>query len=377
MKTKLIVIGGFLGAGKTTLLREMARKLTQQGCAVGMITNDQAPDLVDTAILTGSGMGVLEVAGSCFCCNFHGFEAAIQSLIDKRADIILAEPVGSCTDLAATIMQPIKDRRPDVDLAPLTVLASPDHVREALGKTGSAMHDSAVYILGLQMAEADYLLLNKVDLLSAAGRAELVTLLREAFPGKPVGEISARTGEGVDTWLAGLSSAEPGRHIVDVDYDRYAEGEAVLGWLNAAIELEAVEGETDFFAPALALMQTLHQDFRERSAEIGHVKVIVESGGSNRVTNLTSLAGEVLAVDRSPLAGASARLILNARVQMPAEDLEAVARRAIGSLSGGAVKASATTFRCLTPGRPQPTYRYAAGEDRRAAGRLPLPEPQP
>ena len=54
-------------------------------------------------------------------------------------------------------MQPLKDRRPDIDLAALTVLASPDHVREALRQTGSPMHDSAVYILGLQMAESDHL----------------------------------------------------------------------------------------------------------------------------------------------------------------------------------------------------------------------------
>ena len=211
MNTKLIVIGGFLGAGKTTLLREVARRLTQQGKAVGLITNDQAPDLVDTAILTGSGMGVMEVSGSCFCCNFPGFEQAIQSLVDQRADIILAEPVGSCTDLAATIMQPLKDRRPDIDLAPLTVLASPDHVREALGKAVSAMHENAVYILGLQMAESDHLLLNKVDLLDAAERAELLSLLRDAFPAKTVGEISVahRAMGSMPGWQASFAAARP------------------------------------------------------------------------------------------------------------------------------------------------------------------------
>ncbi len=359
MKTRLIVVGGFLGAGKTTLLREVARRLTQRSNAVGLITNDQAPDLVDTAILTGSGMGIMEVAGSCFCCNFPGLEQAIQSLVDRRADIILAEPVGSCTDLAATIMQPLIDRCPSIDLAPLTVLASPDQVRVALRKTASAMHDSAIYILGLQMVESDYLLLNKVDLLDAAGRAETSALLREAFPAKPIGEISARTGEGIDAWLATvLRGGEPGQNIVDVDYDRYAEGEAVLGWLNASIQLESAAGETDFFKPTLALMESLHREFRASSSEIGHLKAIVQSGSRQRTANLTSLNGDIIAPDRSPLSGTVAQLILNARVQMPAPDLEIIARRAIDGLSGEAVVASATTFRCLTPGRPRPTYRY-------------------
>ncbi len=57
MKTKLILVGGFLGAGKTTLLWEAARRLGAAGQAVGLITNDQAPDLVDTAFLSRSGAG--------------------------------------------------------------------------------------------------------------------------------------------------------------------------------------------------------------------------------------------------------------------------------------------------------------------------------
>ena len=108
--TKLILVGGFLGSGKTTLLKKVAHRLSHRGRCVGVIVNDQAPGLVDTAILSGCPCGVKEVAGSCFCCDYHAFEAACQSLIDEGAEIILAEPVGSCTDLAATILQPLKER---------------------------------------------------------------------------------------------------------------------------------------------------------------------------------------------------------------------------------------------------------------------------
>ena len=34
-----------------------------------------------------------------------------------------------------------------------------------------------------------------------------------------------------------LSGGSAGTHITEVDYDRYAHGEAVLGWLHAAVEL--------------------------------------------------------------------------------------------------------------------------------------------
>ena len=135
--TRLILVGGFLAAGKTTLLWEAARRLAARGEKVGLITNDQAPDLVDTRWLEHAGMavadggigdvGVAEVAGSCFCCNFAGLIDASQRLADTlHADVLIAEPVGSCTDLSATILQPLKEKfSRQFALAPLSVLADP------------------------------------------------------------------------------------------------------------------------------------------------------------------------------------------------------------------------------------------------------------
>lgn len=51
MRTKVIFTGGFLGAGKTTFLYSVAKKLHKQGLKVGLITNDQADELVDTVFL--------------------------------------------------------------------------------------------------------------------------------------------------------------------------------------------------------------------------------------------------------------------------------------------------------------------------------------
>jgi G3E family GTPase len=48
MTTRLVIVGGFLGAGKTTLLLTAARRLTEQGYRVGLLTNDQGADLVET-----------------------------------------------------------------------------------------------------------------------------------------------------------------------------------------------------------------------------------------------------------------------------------------------------------------------------------------
>jgi G3E family GTPase len=359
MGTKLVIVGGFLGSGKTTLLWQAAQRLSAQNHTVGLITNDQAPDLVDTALLARSHSGVREVAGSCFCCNFEGLTDAMRSLIKDQADIVIAEPVGSCTDLSATILQPMKDKHPEIDLAPLTVLVDPNRVREVLNQTDSLLHSSALYILRLQMEEADCILLNKIDTLSAEERRAMSGLLRTAFPAATVAEISARSGEGVDAWLASaLRGGESGQRIADVDYDRYAEGEAVLGWLNAVIDLQSRLSFSEFTKPTLDLLERLHGSLRQRNAEIGHLKAMLESGGETRDASVTRLGGSISGRDLSPLAASTAKLILNVRAQTPPAILESLTREALSHFSNETIVASVRTLRCLMPGRPQPTYRY-------------------
>ena len=126
-QVQLILAGGFLGAGKTTLLERTARRLMEQGRRVGLVTNDQAPELVDSEMLRQGRLAVAEVAGSCFCCNFNGLVDALKKLgAEGRVDVVLAEPVGSCADLSATILQPLKKfLKSEVRVSPLTVLADP------------------------------------------------------------------------------------------------------------------------------------------------------------------------------------------------------------------------------------------------------------
>ena len=109
-RLRFILIGGFLGAGKTTTIARLARHYLDRGQRVGLVTNDQAQDLVDTNSLRAQGFPVEEVAGACFCCRFDDLVGKVTQLQQgERPDVILAEPVGSCTDLVATVVQPLRD----------------------------------------------------------------------------------------------------------------------------------------------------------------------------------------------------------------------------------------------------------------------------
>ena len=352
MIDKLILIGGFLGSGKTTLLAEAAKRLAKQDKSVGLITNDQAPELVDTRLLTGIGKGVSEVAGSCFCCNFNGFTDAVQSLAGQGAKIVIAEPVGSCTDLSATIMNPLKKFHADWNLAPLTVLVDPTRLPEIFGDAKSSVDPDALYIMELQLAEADRILVSKSDFLLDAEKRNLQTMLEKKYSGKKIGFISSKTGDGVDAWLSEIQTATgAGTTIVPVDYDRYAHGEAVLGWLNATATVAA---NTDGKKLLTDFLMAFHAEIKKSTSEVGHVKMSLNVNGEEWVGNLTNLKGNIDVRETEAKQG-GAMMTINARVQMSPEALETLVRNLCGAFN-----ITIDSLRCLMPGRPNPTHRFAA-----------------
>jgi G3E family GTPase len=361
MPIPLVIVGGFLGAGKTTLLWQAARRLSAQGLRVGLITNDQAENLVDTGLLLRQGLDVREVTGSCFCCNFPALlDAAVTLEHRLHADVLVAEPVGSCADLSATILQPLKDRYArDFRLARLSVVADPLRIEAALFPPVTDLHPSAAYIVRKQLEEADLIVLNKADLLSPADASALRARVEAAFPETEVLLVSAQSGQGVDDWLASTQKdGSVGRRILDIDYDTYAEGEAVLGWLNADIALAATGKAADWRSFSEALVGSLREAFQRRDAAVGHVKILLSSGSETLSANLTRARGSVCVrgdVSRS----SSAELIVNARAEVSPEELEKAVRAAVAAAGGTGIKATFRALRSLRPGRPRPTYRYA------------------
>ncbi|MDR0698574.1 MAG: cobalamin synthesis protein P47K, partial [Tannerella sp.] len=327
--TKIIFAGGFLGAGKTTLLWEAAQRLMKKGLRVGLITNDQAPELVDTVLLSQQGLKVAEVSGSCFCCNFNGLTDAINKVSDETvADVIIAEPVGSCTDLSATIMQPLKQNwKTQLSVAPLTVLADPERLIPILDGKPADLHVDAAYIFRKQLEESDIILITKTDTLEADALAALLERIRETFPSSTVMPVSAVSGQGIDEWLEdALTRTDAGRRIVTVNYDIYAHGEAVLGWLNGTVRLKGNTADWDAFLHTY--LTRLAQRFDDAGYAVGHVKAILENDSRYIIGNLTGKA-HTLSLRNSAGTGNTAKLTINARVETSPEKLDALAHEVL------------------------------------------------
>ena len=362
---RFIMVGGFLGAGKTTTLARLASHYTAKGLNVGIVTNDQAADLVDTKSLRSQGFDVGEVAGACFCCRFDDLITTIDSLgLEKAPDVILAEPVGSCTDLVATVIQPIKQLyQSRFQIAPYGVILKPSQGRKILkNEPGTGFSPKAAYILQKQLEEADVILINRVDELTAGELTELHSLLEAQFPNTPRLAMSAKSGVGFDGYLEFLDQVgDFGRRILDIDYDTYAEGEAELGWLNSSVQISSPrEFVLDQFL--LAVIGDIKTRLVQHGFEIAHLKVIGLSAAAFGVANLVS---RDLSPELSLPSHASTReidLVLNARVACDPELLGRLSDESVRKIceetGTSAVFGKSQMFR---PGRPQPTHRVAAG----------------
>jgi Ni2+-binding GTPase involved in maturation of urease and hydrogenase len=355
--TKIIFTGGFLGAGKTTLLWEAAQRLLKKGLNTGLITNDQAPELVDTMLLSQQGLKVAEVSGSCFCCNFNGLTNAIRTVrAEALADVILAEPVGSCTDLSATILQPLKQYlNRELQIAPFSVLADPARLIPILNGETVGLHPDAAYIFRKQLEEGDIILITKIDTLKPEALESLLDRTRKAFPFAVVLPLSAATGQGVDEWMEEIGERTgAGLRITEVDYDVYARGEAVLGWLNGTVRLKGKSADWDKLAGHF--LAGLGKRFDAAGYEVGHVKVILENDIRYITGNLTGKA-DTLSLRGSAGTGDTAKLTVNARVETSPGNLENSVREALHDTFAH-YEPVVVAWRCLRPGRPHPTHRF-------------------
>lgn len=361
---KLIFAGGFLGSGKTTALAALAKRLIERGMRVGLITNDQTENLVDTVIvkrlLHELGVPVEEVVKGCFCCRFDELMDHMEKILAHNPDVLMGEPVGSCTDFVAAVANPIKiGYREAFRFAPFSIMVDPDRVRELLlEETDTRFPEEIAYLFGKQMEEADIIALNKIDLLSGQETERLQKAIEGKFPEKNVTPVSAKEGNGMDEWLEELLSGRPGANTVlrQIDYDRYATAEAVLGWLNAAVKMSAREPlDATQFARTLAL--DLREAFKGKGGEIGHLKFVITSGGKVMWTNVTKLDSEP-SVSGEPLGMLSqGTLILNARVRLEPEELESIVRDILDNVcKDTGVQFEIEDLQCFSPAYPEPPH---------------------
>lgn len=363
------MIGGFLGAGKTTAILKLAEHLDAQGRRVGLITNDQSVGLVDTAMLSAHGFPVEEITGGCFCCRFNSLIDAAGRLADEaRPDVFIAEPVGSCTDLRASVSYPLRRMYGDAyTIAPLSVLVDPVRALRALDvETGRSFTSKVLYVYRKQLEEASIIVINKCDVVEPARVARLREALAREVPRARVFEVSARTGQGLEAWFEaiaprGAQAEQAADADLEIDYAMYGEGEALLGWLNATVRLEGASFDGNAWLRALA--GRIQSGLDAHGVEIAHLKMTLaprDEGGDLAVLNQVrnEQGAELSHTLMDEVSGGD--LIVNLRAEGEPATLMAVTRRALDEAAATAdLRHEIQHEEHFRPGQPNPTYRLA------------------
>jgi len=358
---RFLMIGGFLGAGKTTTIGRLASHYVAQGLNVALVTNDQAYNLVDTHTLRAQGFEVGEVPGACFCCKFDDLIDTVGSLSnEKTPDIVIAEPVGSCTDLVATVIEPMRELFGDrFEVGPLVVLLKPVHGKKILAEQkGKGVSPKAEYIFLKQLEEADAIAINKIDRLSEADQEDLLQLVKKRFSEVEVFGLSAREGTGFEQ-LVDAAAGQPAKRnkMMEMDYKAYAEGEAELGWLNCQTRAES-ESKFDLDDLVLKLVQGIGTSLKRADLEVAHLKVLGQTLNDAAVANLVGSEVDSELSLASEIKTQGADLLVNARVAASPEELESIVNSVTSRLAAELqVNLTVGNMQSFRPGKPEPTHR--------------------
>lgn len=170
------IISGFLGAGKTTLLNYLLN--AEHGLRVAVLVNDFGAVNIDAALVTGvSGESTIDLSNGCICCSIRDdlFEAVVQLI--QRPDppeYIVVETSGVSDPVAVslTFIAPQLQSQTRVDSV-ITVVDS-ENIGQVEGKGRELALD--------QIATADMVVLNKIDLVDKIERKALANFIRKRAP---------------------------------------------------------------------------------------------------------------------------------------------------------------------------------------------------
>lgn len=169
------VLTGFLGAGKTTLLNRILRE--QHGRRYAVIVNEYGAIGIDGGLVVGAQDEVIELNNGCVCCKVRGDLIRVVSALVKRKDGfdgILIETSGLADPAPVVQTFFIDDElRQRTRLDSVICVADATHLQARLADSREAAE---------QLAQADIVLINKIDLVDPAGLASVQDAVRRINP---------------------------------------------------------------------------------------------------------------------------------------------------------------------------------------------------
>ncbi|MBV8191625.1 MAG: GTP-binding protein [Alphaproteobacteria bacterium] len=169
------VLTGYLGAGKTTLLNRILSE--QHGKTYAVIVNEFGELGIDNDLVVNADEEVFEMNNGCICCTVRGdLVRIIEGLMKRKQkfDGILVETTGLADPAPVTQTFFVDDDvRQRAKLDSIVTVADARHLLQRLDDS----HEAAE-----QIAFADIILLNKIDLVTAEELSAVEARIRSLNP---------------------------------------------------------------------------------------------------------------------------------------------------------------------------------------------------
>ncbi|MCF0143355.1 MAG: cobalamin biosynthesis protein P47K [Parasporobacterium sp.] len=161
---KLIILSGFLGAGKTSILMPLAHEIVdssekKDGTRLAIIENEIGQVGIDTVFTEGSGYSSRELFNGCVCCSMAEglMDCLVQLQKEEDPEWVILETTGLArpAEIAENIWNYYDE---DMSITTCIVVDASRWLR-LIGPVGSLVFD--------QLKQANYVLMNKIDLADA------------------------------------------------------------------------------------------------------------------------------------------------------------------------------------------------------------------
>jgi len=203
------------------------------------------------------------------------------------------------------------------------------------------------------------LVVNKIDLLAPEEQDEIRRLASERYPGKTLLFQDSRSEENIRLWL---EATQPGRsplpsESLEIDYQRYGQGEAELAWLDKELTLQAPPGAAR--QVTIHFIEQILGQLATAQASVAHLKLFITCGAQHAKLSITASGSQDWRATLPHFGDEPVQIEFNARVQIDPPTLDFIFSYALASAAKiPGVQVQAAGLPAFKPGFPKPTHRY-------------------